>query len=81
LLGDIRQMIEETRAAVAATVNAGLTMLYWKIGSMLYERTALSRKPDELARLEPVSPCTSRSPASLMVDRRSSHSRRSEVQV
>jgi len=27
LLGDIRQMIEEARASVAATVNAGLTML------------------------------------------------------
>jgi len=32
LLGDIRQMIEEARASVAATVNAGLTMLYWRIG-------------------------------------------------
>jgi hypothetical protein len=32
LLGDIRKMIEETRAAVASTVNAGLTMLYWQIG-------------------------------------------------
>ena len=32
LLGDIRQMIEETRSAVATTVNAGLTMLYWRIG-------------------------------------------------
>jgi len=32
LLGDIRQMIEEARASVAATVNAGLTMLYWQIG-------------------------------------------------
>ena len=32
LLGEIRQMIEEARAAVAATVNAGLTMLYWRIG-------------------------------------------------
>jgi len=32
LLGEIRQMIEEARAAVAATVNVGLTMLYWRIG-------------------------------------------------
>lgn len=32
LLGDIRKMIEETRAAVAAAVNARLTMLYWRIG-------------------------------------------------
>ncbi|MCK4649545.1 hypothetical protein KAT51_08480 [bacterium] len=32
LLGDIRKMIEETRISVAATVNAGLSMLYWRIG-------------------------------------------------
>jgi len=32
LLGDLRKMIEEARAAVANTVNAGLTMLYWRIG-------------------------------------------------
>ena len=32
LLCDIQQMIEEARAAVAVTVNAGLTMLYWRIG-------------------------------------------------
>jgi predicted nuclease of restriction endonuclease-like (RecB) superfamily len=32
LLGDIRKMIEETRAAVASAVNAALTMLYWQIG-------------------------------------------------
>ena len=35
LLGDIRKMIEETRSAVAVTVNAGLTMLYWKIGDRI----------------------------------------------
>ena len=32
LIRDIRQMIEETRASVAAAVNTGLTMLYWRIG-------------------------------------------------
>ena len=32
LLLDIRHLIEEARAAVAVTVNAGLTMLYWQIG-------------------------------------------------
>ncbi len=32
LLRDIRGLIEEARSAVAATVNAGLTMLYWQIG-------------------------------------------------
>ncbi len=32
LVRDVRQMIEETRASVAAAVNTGLTMLYWRIG-------------------------------------------------
>ena len=31
-LPDIRRLIDETRAAVATTVNAGVTMLYWWIG-------------------------------------------------
>ena len=35
LLGDIRRMIEETRSAVAVAVNAGLTMLYWRIGKRI----------------------------------------------
>ncbi|MCK4622876.1 MAG: DUF1016 family protein [Desulfuromonadales bacterium] len=37
LFNDIRRMIEETRAAVAVTVNAGLTMLYWQIGKRIGE--------------------------------------------
>ena len=32
MLADIRSLIEEARATVAATVNAGLTLLYWRIG-------------------------------------------------
>lgn len=35
LLLDIRHLIEEARAAVAVTVNAGLTMLYWQIGERI----------------------------------------------
>lgn len=35
LLNDVRRMIEETRSAVATTVNAGLTMLYWSIGKRI----------------------------------------------
>ena len=31
LIRDVRDMIEEARASVAATVNTGLTMLYWRI--------------------------------------------------
>ena len=37
LLGDIRRMIQEARSAVAVTVNAGLTMLYWRIGKRINE--------------------------------------------
>lgn len=37
LIGDIRTLIEETRSAVAVTVNAGLTMLYWRIGKRVNE--------------------------------------------
>lgn len=37
LIDDICQMIEATRSAVAATVNTGLTILYWNIGKRIYE--------------------------------------------
>ncbi len=37
LFADIRRMIEETRAAVAATVNARLTILYWRVGKRIRE--------------------------------------------
>jgi hypothetical protein len=35
LLQDFRGLIEEARSAVAVTVNAGLTMLYWRIGQRI----------------------------------------------
>ena len=37
LVGDIRALIEETRSAVATTVNAALTMLHWRIGKRINE--------------------------------------------
>lgn len=37
LLCDLRGLIEETRAHVAITVNAALTMLYWRIGKRINE--------------------------------------------
>jgi len=37
LLDDLRRMIEETRQGVAATVNAALTLLYWRIGRRIDE--------------------------------------------
>ncbi len=35
LLKNIRQLIEDTRAKVATTVNAGLTILYWRVGMLI----------------------------------------------
>lgn len=46
LLGDIRKMIEETRAVVAATVNAGLTMLYWRIGDRINQEILKGKRAD-----------------------------------
>ncbi len=37
LFVDICHMIEETRAAVARTVNTGLTVLYWQVGKRVRE--------------------------------------------
>ena len=37
LLEDLCQMIEATRSAVASTINAGLTTLYWNIGKRIRE--------------------------------------------
>lgn len=35
LLKDLRRIIEETRSSLAQTVNAGQTMLYWRIGKRI----------------------------------------------
>jgi predicted nuclease of restriction endonuclease-like (RecB) superfamily len=35
LVRDLKQMIDETRSAVAATVNMGLTLLYWQVGKRI----------------------------------------------
>ena len=53
LLGDIRKMIEETRAGVAATVNAGLTMLYWRIGSLINQEILKGKRADYGAEIVP----------------------------
>jgi predicted nuclease of restriction endonuclease-like (RecB) superfamily len=37
LIGDIRSLIEETRSAVAVTVNTAMTLLYWRIGKRICE--------------------------------------------
>ena len=35
LVADVREMIDQTRAGVARTVNAGMTLLYWRIGKRI----------------------------------------------
>ena len=35
LLSEVRDLIRETRSAVAVTVNAGLALLYWRVGERI----------------------------------------------
>ncbi len=46
LLKDIRLLIEEARAAVATTVNAGLTMLYWRVGKRINEEILKGKRAE-----------------------------------
>jgi len=46
LVGDLKQLIDETRAKVAATVNAGLTMLYWKVGNRIRRDVLTCKRAD-----------------------------------
>ncbi len=46
LLGDIRSMIEESRSAVATTMNVGLTILYWRIGMRINKEMLKGKRAD-----------------------------------
>ena len=46
LINDIRRLISETRSAVAVAVNAGLTMLYWKIGQRVNSEILNNRRAE-----------------------------------
>lgn len=46
LIGDIRALIEETRSAVTVTVNAGLTLLYWRLGRRIREEILNGERAD-----------------------------------
>ena len=35
LLQDLQHMIDQTRRSIAATVNSGITMLYWRVGDRI----------------------------------------------
>lgn len=46
LFSDIKSLIDETRSAVAQTVNAGLTMLYWNIGKKINDDILKNERAD-----------------------------------
>ena len=46
LIGDIRSLIEIARHNVAVTVNAGLTILYWKIGKRIRQDILKEKRAD-----------------------------------
>ncbi len=46
LISDVRQMIEEARSAVATAVNAGLTMLYWRIGKRIQKEILKGKRAE-----------------------------------
>ncbi len=49
LVDDIRRLIAEARTAAAAAVNAGLTLLYWRVGLRI-RREVLGEKRAEYGR-------------------------------
>ena len=46
LIGDIRSIIKTARHNVAVTVNAGLTLLYWQIGSRIRQDILQEKRVD-----------------------------------
>jgi len=46
LIGDIRRLIETARHNIAVTVNAGLTILYWQIGSRIRQDILKEKRAD-----------------------------------
>jgi len=46
LIGDIHRLIETARHNVAVTVNAGLTILYWQIGSRIRQDILKEKRAD-----------------------------------
>ncbi len=46
LLADVRELIVSARGEVAQIVNAGLTMLYWRVGQRIRQDTLNNRRAD-----------------------------------
>lgn len=46
LLSDVRKIIVETRSGVAVAVNAGLTILYWRVGKRIRDDVLTEKRAD-----------------------------------
>ncbi len=46
LLDDIRRMITEIRTIAAVTANAGLTMLFWRIGNRINQEILKGKRAE-----------------------------------
>lgn len=46
LFGEIKQLIDQSRNQVAVTVNAALSLLYWKVGKRLQEEVLLHQRAE-----------------------------------
>jgi predicted nuclease of restriction endonuclease-like (RecB) superfamily len=46
LLRDIKRLIEKTRSTIAATVNTGLTILYWRVGKRIRQEILKGHRAD-----------------------------------
>jgi hypothetical protein len=46
LVADVRSMIDQTRERVARTVNAGMTLLYWRIGKRIQSEVLQNQRAE-----------------------------------
>lgn len=46
LLGEIRELIEQSRQQVAVTVNATITLLYWQVGKRINEEVLKEKRAE-----------------------------------
>lgn len=46
IVADVRSMIEQTREGIARTVNAGMTLLYWRIGKRIQTETLRNQRAE-----------------------------------
>ena len=51
LLDDLRSMIDQTKRSIAATVNTGLTLLYWHVGFRIRSELLQSERAEYGAKI------------------------------